>query len=103
MQEPTRHGFGEGRSRWNRTSEQASISPAGVVATACRPRGPYATREVPAVIAVRIDRQLVRDRPGRLGMAERLVVLMKPGNAGGGKGPQLKADARSDDRMGDWR
>jgi hypothetical protein len=25
-------------------------------------------------------------------MAERLAVLMKPGNAGGGKGPQLKAD-----------
>ena len=30
-------------------------------------------------------------------MAERLVVLRKPGNAGGGKGPQLKADARSDE------
>jgi len=30
-------------------------------------------------------------------MAEGLVVLLKPGNAGGGKGPQLKADARSDD------
>jgi hypothetical protein len=30
-------------------------------------------------------------------MAEGLVVLAKPGNAGGGKGPQLKADARSDD------
>jgi len=30
-------------------------------------------------------------------MAERLVVPMKPGNSGGGKGPQLKADARSDD------
>src|SRR5262249_11749852 len=27
------------------------ISPAGVLATACRQRGPYATREVPAVIA----------------------------------------------------
>jgi len=36
-------------------------------------------------------------------MAERLVVLMKPGNAGGGKEPQLKAGARSDDREGDWR
>jgi hypothetical protein len=36
-------------------------------------------------------------------MAERLVVLMKPGNFGGGKEPQLKADARSDDGRGDWR
>jgi hypothetical protein len=30
-------------------------------------------------------------------MAERLVVPLKPGNSGGGKGPQLKAGARSDD------
>jgi len=28
-------------------------------------------------------------------VAERLVVLMKPGNSGGGKGPQLKTNARS--------
>jgi hypothetical protein len=34
---------------------------------------------------------------GPYGMAERLVVPTKPGNSGGGKGPQLKADARSDD------
>src|SRR5271168_3057731 len=80
---------------YERTS---SIRPAGVVATACRQWGPCATREVPAVIAVRINWQLVRERPGRFGMAERLVVLTKPGNSGGGKGPQLKADARSDDR-----
>ena len=32
------------------------------------------------------------------GMAERPAVLTKPGNSGGGKGPQLKADARSDER-----
>jgi hypothetical protein len=36
-------------------------------------------------------------------MAERLAVPMKPGNSGRGKGPQLKADARSDDGKGDWR
>ena len=44
-----------------------SIDPAGVVATACRQRGPAATREAPAVIAGRLNRQLARDRPGRLG------------------------------------
>ncbi len=42
-------------------------------------------------------------KAGPFGMAERLVVPMKPGNSGGGKGLQLKADARSDDRKGDWR
>ena len=30
---------------------------------------------------------------GRLGVAERFVVPLKPGNAGGGKGPQFKTDA----------
>jgi hypothetical protein len=29
---------------------------------------------------------------GRRGVAERFVVLLKPGNAGGGKGPQFKTD-----------
>src|SRR6266571_3702790 len=39
----------------------------GVMATACRHRRPDATREAPAVIAVRINWQLARDRPGRVG------------------------------------
>lgn len=31
---------------------------------------------------------------GRDGVAERLVVPLKPGNAGGGKGPRFKGNAR---------
>jgi len=51
-----------------------------------------------------VDQLAARERKaGLTGMAERLVVLTKPGNSGGGKGPQLKADARSDDGKGDWR
>ena len=42
-------------------------------------------------------------KAGPTGMAERLAVPMKLGNSGRGKGLQLKADARSDDRKGDWR
>jgi hypothetical protein len=42
-------------------------------------------------------------KAGLAGMAEKLVVPRKPGNSGGGKGLKLKADARSDDRKGDWR
>jgi len=50
----------------------------------------------------RRDQRATRERPaGLTGMAERLVVLTKPGNSGGGKGPQLKADARSDDGKGE--
>ena len=41
--------------RYERTS---SIKPVGVLATACRQRGPAATREVPAVIAAWINWQL---------------------------------------------
>ena len=38
---------------------------------------------------------------GRLGVAERFAVPLKPGNAGGGKGPQFKTDAIR--REGPWR
>ena len=44
-----------------------SIGPAGVLATACAHRRPDATREAPAVVEVWINRQLARDRPGRMG------------------------------------
>jgi hypothetical protein len=50
------------------------------------------------------DQLATRERKaGPFGIAERLVVPRKPGNSGGGKGPQLKADARSDEGTGDWR
>src|SRR5258708_32861235 len=42
-------------------------------------------------------------KAGPFGMAERLVAPMKSGNSGGGKGLQVKADPRSDDRNGAWR
>src|ERR1017187_770141 len=38
---------------------------------------------------------------GRHGVAERFVVPLKPGNSGGGKGPQFKTDAIR--REGPWR
>ena len=39
---------------------------------------------------------------GRSGVAERFAVPRKPGNAGGGKGPQFKTDATSGEGFGDW-
>ena len=39
---------------------------------------------------------------GRPGVAERFVVPRKPGNAGGGKGPQFKIDAIRSEGPGDW-
>ena len=52
----------------------------------------------------RTDQLATREsKAGLTGMAERLVVPRKPGNSGGGKGLQLKADARSDNGKGEWR
>src|SRR6266404_5611613 len=39
---------------------------------------------------------------GRPGVAERFVVPLKPGNSGGGKGPQFKTDAIRGEGPGDW-
>ena len=39
---------------------------------------------------------------GRLGVAERFVVPRKPGNSGGGKGPQFKTGAIRREDLGDW-
>jgi hypothetical protein len=45
------------------------------------------------------DRQLAarEGRAGPCGVAERSVVVSKPGNSGGAKGPQFKVNARSGD------
>ena len=79
----------------------SSIEPAGVMAMACTRRRPDATREAPTVIAVR-DQLASRESPaGPFGVAERSVLPRKPGNSGGGKGPQLKTDVSSDEGHGD--
>ena len=38
----------------------------------------------------------------RRGVAERFVLPLRPGNSGGGKGPQFKTDATSSEGFGDW-
>ena len=48
-----------------------------------------------------VDQLATRERQaGPCGMTERLVVPMKLGNSSGGKGPQLKGNARSDEDEG---
>ena len=39
---------------------------------------------------------------GRSGVAERFVIPRKPGNSGGGKGPQFKTAAERGEGHGDW-
>ena len=60
--------FSRGRPlTMERDERTGSIGSAGVMAMACKHRRPDATRETPAVIVVRINWQLARDVPGRLG------------------------------------
>ena len=50
----------------------------------------------------RCDQPATRERQaGPYGVTERSVLLMKLGNSSGGKGPQLKTNARSDEGQGD--
>ena len=59
------------------------------------------TRETPA--RDQDDQPDAREgQAGRTGVAERPAVPMKPGNAGGGKGPQFETDAKRGEGPGDW-
>ena len=52
---------------------------------------------------IRDDQPDAREgQAGCPGVAERPVILMKPGNAGGGKGPQFKTGALRGEGHGDW-
>src|SRR5712671_5122503 len=73
---------------------------AGVVAAACT-QGKRTQHGKPHG-AVSDDQPSAREgQVGCHGVAERFVLPLKPGNAGGGKGPQFKTDATSGE--GTWR
>src|SRR6202051_1318890 len=66
----------------------------GVVAAACT-QGKRTQHGKPQCV-IRDDQPDAREgQAGRFGVAERLVVPLKPGNSGGGKGPQFKTNATS--------
>src|SRR6202043_3806611 len=73
----------------------------GVVAAACT-QGKRTQHGKPRRV-IRDDQPDAREgQAGRAGVAERFAVPRKPGNAGGGKGPQFKTDATSSEGFGDW-
>jgi hypothetical protein len=85
MQEPTRPGFGEGRSEWNGTSEQIHATCRGI-GDGMQAKGTIRNTGSPSGDRGS-DQLATRERKaGPFGMAERLVVPMKSGNSGGGKG-----------------
>src|SRR6202011_4510738 len=72
----------------------------GVVATACT-QGKRTQHGKPQGVVGDDQPDAREGQAGCPGVAERFVVPLKPGNAGGGKGPQFKTNAiRSE---GPWR
>src|SRR5580692_327030 len=72
----------------------------GVVAAACT-QGKRTQHGKPRRV-IRDDQPDAREgQAGRAGVAERFAVPRKPGNAGGGKGPQFKTNATSGEGPGE--
>src|SRR5271166_4695076 len=93
--------FGEGWYGWVRRARTTPSRCTGVVAAA-RTQGKRAQHGKPHGV-VRDDQPDAREGwAGRFGVAERFVVPLKPGNAGGGKEPQFRTDATRGEGPGDW-
>ena len=61
-----------------------------------------ATREAPTVRGRGSQPELREEQAGPFGVADRFVLLMKPGNAGGGKEPDFWRVTGRDQESGDW-
>jgi hypothetical protein len=76
---------------------------AGVMTAARVYREIDATREVLSGGREHMPKPEIReDRAGLPGMTDGLVRPTKPGNAGGGKGPEFKINAKRGKGPGDW-
>ncbi len=67
----------------------ASNDSAGVVASACMEEEIVGTREAPTERGRGSQPELREEQAGPSGVADRLVVLLTPGNAGRGKEPDF--------------
>src|SRR5882724_10008553 len=100
MRRPTRRPFRGRLIRLGEVSEAVPRRCAGVVVTACT-QGKRTQHGKPQSVVSEDQPEAREGQAGRLGVAERFVVPLKPGNSGGGKGPQFKTDAIR--REGPWR
>ncbi len=75
----------------------------GVMASACMEEEIVGTREAPTVRGRVSQPELREEQAGPSGVADRLVVLMKPGHAGGGKEPDFWHVSGRDQESGDWQ
>src|SRR3974377_1858984 len=92
------------RGRLIRLGERAKTTPSrrtGVVAAACT-QGKRAQHGKPQDVARDGQPDARGGQGGGAGGGGRAVVPGKPGNAGGGKEPQFKINARRGEGPGDW-
>ena len=74
----------------------------GVMASACLEEEIVETRETPTMRGRGSQLELREEQARSFGVADRLVLLWKPGNAGGGKGPDFWRVPGRDQQSGDW-
>ena len=74
----------------------------GVMASACLEEEIVETREAPTMRGRGSQRELREEQARPFGVADRLVLLLKPGNAGGGKEPDFWGVPGRDPQSGDW-
>jgi hypothetical protein len=84
-----------------RTSKTTSDRCTGVLAAACT-QGKRTQHGKPHGVVSDDQPDAREGQAGRDGVAERFVVPLKPGNSGGGKGPQFKTNATRSEGPGDW-
>ena len=92
MRRPTRNRNRGRLTRLGKRADDAASRCAGVVATACT-QGKRTQHGKPQGVVEEDQPDAREGWAGRPGVTERPVVPMKPGNAGGGKGPQFRTDA----------
>jgi hypothetical protein len=94
LHRPTRQPFRGRLIRLEKRAKSSSSRCAGVVAIACT-QGKRAQHGKPLGVVSDDQPDAREGQAGRFGVAERPVVPKKPGNAGGGKGPQFKVGTES--------
>jgi hypothetical protein len=89
---PTRQPYWGRLIRLGKRADKTPNRCAGVVATACT-QGKRTQHGKPHDVLSDEQPDACEGWAGRHGVTERLVLPMKPGNAGGGKGPQFRTNA----------
>jgi len=105
VRKPTHPVIGEGRRHRGRRTTNALDGSAGVVVTACLYKGDERnTGSLFGWLGKRPGQQRYREiRSWPFEVADRVVVLMKSGNADGGKNPLSERSVLTERMTGDWR